>query len=152
MDAWRSSPIYKLWVIGGLIAIVAFTVIGGLSDPTDQSLIFWLIPMLAVYMGVIFFLQYRQADRAVEADPGLNEPSAGLVRWNIVFGAILCVAIFTGVAAFYAGVDTTFYPLGESGPGFPLVLLPAIGLVLVGAGRAMATLRSYRRGELPGQK
>ena len=152
MDAWKSSPIYRLWVIGGLIAIVAFAVIGGLSDPTDQSLIFWLIPMLAVYMGLIFFLQYRQVDRAVEADPELNEPSAGLVRWNIVFGAILCVAIFTGVAAFYAGVDTTYYPLGESGPGFPLVLLPAIGLVLIGAGRAMATLRSYRRGELPGQK
>ena len=110
MDAWKSSPIYRLWVIGGLIAIVAFAVIGGLSDPTDQSLIFWLIPMLAVYMGLIFFLQYRQVDRAVEADPDLNEPSAGIVRWNIVFGAILCVAIFTGVAAFYAGVDTTSTP------------------------------------------
>ena len=152
MDAWKSSPIYRLWVIGGLIAIVAFAVIGGLSDPTDQSLIFWLIPMLAVYMGLIFFLQYRQIDRAVEADPELNEPSAGLVRWSIVFGAILCVAIFTGVAAFYTGVDTTYHPLGESGPGFPLVLLPAIGLVLIGAGRAVANLRSYRRGELPGQK
>ncbi len=70
MDAWKSSPIYRLWVIGGLIAIVAFAVT----------------------------------------------------------------------------------PLGESGPGFPLVLLPAIGLVLIGAGRAIATLRSYRRGELPGQK
>ena len=55
MDAWKSSPIYRLWVIGGLIAIVAFAVIGGLSDPTDQSLIFWLLPMLPVYMGLIFF-------------------------------------------------------------------------------------------------
>jgi uncharacterized membrane protein YfcA len=146
VDAWKSSPIYKLWVIGGLIAIVAFAVIGGLSDPTDQSLIFWLIPMLAVYMGVIFFLQYRQVDRAVEADTELNEPSAGLVRWNIVFGAILCAAIFTGVAAFYADVGGTLYPFGDTGPGFPVVLLPAIMLALIGAARSMSVLRDIRRG------
>ena len=149
--AWRPTPLYLAWVIGGLIAIVAFAIVKGLSDPTDQSVIFWLIPMLAVYMGGILFMQFRQANRVARDHPEAAGPSTPLVKWNIVFAAVLCTAIFAGVAAFYAGVDATFYPLGGDGPGFPAVLLPAIALVVIGAAKSMGVLRSIRRGETPGK-
>lgn len=149
MNAWHTSTAYKVWVVGGLVAIVAFAVIRGMANPADQSLIFWLIPMLAVYMGGIFFMQYRQVNREVESDPETNAPVAGPVKGNIVFGVVLCICIFIGVALLYAGVDETLYPLGSSGPGLPLVLIPAVAIVLVGAARASAVLRSLGRGEYP---
>jgi peptidoglycan/LPS O-acetylase OafA/YrhL len=152
MNPWRSSPLYLAWVIGGLIAIVAFAILKGLSDPTDQSVIFWLIPMLALYMGGILLMQFRQANRVERDHPEAAAGSTGIVKWNIVFAAVLCTAIFTGVAAFYAGVDAAFYPVGDGGPGFPAVLLPAILLVLVGAAKAMGVLRAIRRGEMPGKE
>ena len=123
--AWKPRPLYLAWVIGGLIAIVAFAIVKGLSDPTDQSLIFWLIPMLAVYMGGILLMQYRQANRVARDHPEAAGPSTPLVKWNIIFAAVLCAAIFTGVAAFYAS-------------GSPAFLLPAILLALVGAAKTMA--------------
>jgi hypothetical protein len=103
MNPWRSSPLYLAWVIGGLIAIVAFAIVKGLSNPTDQSVIFWLIPMLAVYMGGILFMQFRQANR-VEREHPAAAGSAGIVKLSIALAAVLCAAIFIGVAVFYAGV------------------------------------------------
>jgi hypothetical protein len=146
MDAWQSSHIYKLWVVGGLIGVVAFAIIGGLSDPSNQDFIFYLIPVIAVWVFGIFLLQWRALRRDVRANPELAEPSAGLVRWNIVFGALLCVAIFAGVFLFYADVGGTLYPLGDSGPGFPVALLPAFALVIYGALRTLHLLREISRG------
>ncbi|MBM3666369.1 MAG: hypothetical protein FJW90_02625 [Actinobacteria bacterium] len=145
MDVWHTSRLYKLWVVGGLIAVAAFAVIGGLSDPSDQDFIFYLIPVVAVWVFGIFFLQWRALRRDVEANPILAEPSAGLARWSIIFGVLLCVAIFAGVFLFYADVGGTLYPFGETGPGFPVALLPAFVLIAYGALRSLNVLRQLGR-------
>ena len=133
------SPLYRLWVIGGMIGIVAFAIIGGFSDPTNQDFVLYLIPAVAVYMAGILFLQWRgKAGYAPRSDTG---PAGPIVRWQIGYAAVLCACIFGGVFAFYAGVDETLYPLGEAGPGLPLVLVPAVVLVFFGAARTLWFLR-----------
>jgi hypothetical protein len=146
VNVWHDSLLYRLWVIGGLVGIVAFTVIGGLSDPSNQDFILYLIPVIAVWVAGIFFLQWRAVNRDARANPVTAEPSTSLVRWNIGFGAILCVCIFAGVFAYYAGLRETLYPLGESGPGLPLVLIPAVALVFIGAARTLRVVRDLGRG------
>jgi len=129
-------------VVGGLIGIVAFALIGGLSDPTNQDFILYLIPVIAVYMAGILFLQWRDVKRDERDRPDMApEATFSLMKWNIRFAAVLCTAIFVGVFLYYAGVDPTIYPLRGSGPGFPLVLLPAIVLALYGAIHTMQVLR-----------
>ena len=141
MNAWEASPLYRVWVIGGPIAVVAFTVIGGTSDPSNRDFIFTLIPVVAVWMAGIFVLQWRVARRDARSDsPALRE-GARWARWSIGYGALLCIAIFAGVWMFYADVGGTLYPLGESGPGLPVALLPAFALVLYGAARTLWMLR-----------
>jgi hypothetical protein len=146
VDIWQRSWAYKLWVVGGLIAIVAFSVIGGLSDPSNQDFIFYLIPVIAVWVAGIFILQWRGIQKDAKANPALAEPSAGLVHWNIVFGALLCLAIFAGVFLFYADVGGVLYPFGESGPGFPVALIPAFALIIYGALRTLNLVRELGQG------
>ena len=124
--AWKPRPLYLAWVIGGLIAIVAFAIVKGLSDPTDQSVIFWLIPMLAVYMGGILFMQYRQADRVARDHPGGRRPLHPARQVEHRLRRDPLHRDLHRRRRLYAGVDATFYPLGDGGPGFPAVLLPAI--------------------------
>ena len=123
MNAWQSSWPYRLWVVGGLIGVVAFAVIGGTSDPSNQDFILTLIPVIAVWVAGIFILQWRALQRERRDRPATSEPAAGLVKWNIIFGALVCVAIFAGVYLFYADVGGTFYPLGDGGPGLVPPLL-----------------------------
>jgi hypothetical protein len=139
VSTW-GSPLYRFWVIGGLIAIVAFGIVGGLSDPSNQDFILYLIPVIAVYMAGIFILQWRGVNRDVKKSPALAGPTAGLVKGSIGFGAILCVFIFAGVFAYYAGVRGTLYPFGEDGIGFPWVLIPPVLVAFVGAFRSMRIL------------
>ena len=145
MSTW-GSPLYRLWVIGGLVGIVAFALIGGLSDPTNQDFILYLIPVIAIWMFGIFALQWQAANRDAGANPAVAEPSASLVKWNLRFGIVLCACIFAGVFLYYAGVDKTIYPLGGSGPGLPLVLIPPVALAFFGAGHALKILRELARG------
>jgi peptidoglycan/LPS O-acetylase OafA/YrhL len=140
------SPLYRLWVFGGLVAVVAFTVIGGLSDPTNQDFVLYLIPVIAFWVAGILFLQWRGVKRDERGDEGAAAKAAApLTGWSVRYAAVLCLAIFVGVFLFYAGVDSTLYPLGGSGPGFPLVLLPAIVLVLYGVGHTLRLLRELTR-------
>ena len=145
MSAW-GSPLYRVWVVGGLIGIVAFAVVGGMSDPSNQDFVLYLIPVIAAWVAGIFALQWRanriderSGSRAVRFGAELNS-------WNIRLGALLCLAIFAGVFAYYAGVRGTLYPLGESGPGLPYVLIPAVALAFFAAGRTMNLLRGIQRG------
>lgn len=145
MNAWRSSHLYRLWVIGGLLGVVAFAVIGGLRNPSDQGFVFYLIGVIAVWVFGIFLLQWRALRRDLEQEPGATRPWAGLLRWNIVFGAVLCAAIFAGVFLFYKHPDNTLYPLGESGPGLPVFLIPAVVLIIYGALRTLHLVREMGR-------
>jgi hypothetical protein len=144
MSAW-SSPIYKLWVVGGLIGIVAFAVIGGMSDPSNQDFVLYLIPVIAVWVGGIFALQWRANRRDERSSSPAVRFGAELNSWSIRLGGLLCLAIFAGVFAYYAGLRGTLYPLGEDGPGLPYVLVPAVALVVFAAGRTMNLLRSAQR-------
>ena len=147
--AWKPRPLYLAWVIGGLIAIVAFTIVKGLSDPTDQSVIFWLIPMLAVYMGGILFMQYRQANRVARDHPEAAGPpprsSSG------TSSSPRSSARRSSPASPPSTLASTRPSIRSATavPGFPAVLLPAIVLVLIGAAKSMGVLRSIRRGETP---
>jgi hypothetical protein len=146
VNVWHDSWLYKLWVVGGLIAVVAFAVIGGTSDPGNQDFVFTLIPVIAVWVFGIFFLQWRGLQKDLKEEPKTTQPIAGLLRWNIIFGAVLCVAIFVGVYLFYKDPDNTFHPLGEGGPGLPVFLIPAVVLVVYGALRTLHVLREMSRG------
>jgi hypothetical protein len=151
LDIWHESRLYKLWVVGGLIGIVAFAVIGGLSDPSNQDFVLYLIPVIAVWVAGIFILQWRGLRRDVKEVPDAG-PSAGLMRWNIGFGAVLCIAIFAGVFLWYAGVGGVLQPLGETGPGLPVTLLPAFALVIYGVVHTLNLVRELgsSRGEANG--
>ena len=140
MNAWGSWP-YRVWVVGGMIGVVAFAIVGSTSDPGNQDFIFTLLPVIAVYVFGIFFLQWRALRRDLRERPKTTKPYAGLLRWNIVFGALLCVAIFAGVYLFYKDPGNAVYPLGESGPGLPVALIPAFVLVVYGAIRTLNLLR-----------
>ena len=145
MSTYR-SPLYRLWVFGGLVAIVAFAVIGGLSDPTNQDFVLYLIPVIAFWVAGILLLQWRGV-RKDERDPESAAARAAVpfTKWSVGYAAVLCLAIFVGVFLFYAGVDSTLNPLGDSGPGFPVALLPAIVLVLYGVGHTLRLLRELTR-------
>ena len=58
---WKMTPGYKLWVFGGLATIVVVLIALGMANPSGEGLIFLAIPMLAVYLGGIFYLQTRDA-------------------------------------------------------------------------------------------
>ena len=115
--------------------------------------------MLAVWVAGIFILQWRALQRERRDRPAASEPAAGLVKWNIIFGALVCVAIFAGVCVaifagvylFYADVGGNLYPLGDGGPGLPVVLLPAFALVVYGALRTLNLVRELGRSEGPSE-
>lgn len=146
MNIWHDSWAYRIWVVGGLIAIVAFAVIGGSADPSNQDFIFYLIPVIAVYVAGIFILQWRGVQRDTRANPSGYGPAAGIARWNIVFGALLCIAIFAGVFLFYADVGGVLYPFGDTGPGLPVALIPAFALIVYGALHTLNLVRELGRG------
>ena len=69
-----------------------------------------------------------------EVDPAVQREAArgmtGMARGQIRDGAVLMVFILVGVGLFYAGVDAAFRPLGESGPGFPVVFIPIFAFIV----------------------
>ena len=63
---WQMTPGYKLWVFGGLATIVVVLIALGMANPSGEGLIFVALPMLAVYLGGIFYLQAKMVDRTEE--------------------------------------------------------------------------------------
>lgn len=146
MNIWGESPLYRLWVIGGMIGVVAFAVIGGLSDPTNQDFILYLIPVIAVYMFGILFLQGRGLRRD-RKEGKIDATTDAFVGWQHSFAIVLCVCIFVGVFAYYAGFRETLHPFGDGGIGFPIALIPPVLAALYGAARTMNVLRGMGGGD-----
>jgi hypothetical protein len=145
VNAWDSWA-YRVWIVGGLIGVVVFAIVGATADPGNQDFVFTLIPVIAIWVAGIFILQWRALRHVLRERPKSTEPVAGLLRWSIVFGALLCVAIFAGVYLFYKDPDNTIYPLGDGGPGLPVALIPAFVLVIYGALRTLNLPRSMGSG------
>jgi hypothetical protein len=180
---WQMTPGYKLWVFGGLAVIVVTMVALGLANPSGQGLIFVAIPMLAVFLAGMFFLQWRMAtqveDEMAGASPSASaapESSSGgppedwrelmrvlaveppdqgaqreaargmtaLVKGQIGYGAVLCFFILLGMGLYYAGVGGVLQPFGDSGPGFPVALLPVFALIVYGVLRIPLNMASAR--------
>ena len=166
---WKMTPGYKLWVFGGLATIVVVLIAAGMANPTGEGLIFVALPMLAVYLGGIFYLQARIVGRTEEeltaasaapapaasaseggppADPkdlmrvlavaeidstaqlDATRGMTGMARGQIRDAAILCALILVGMGLFYAGVGGVLRPFGETGPGFPVALLPVFAMIV----------------------
>jgi hypothetical protein len=66
----------------------------------------------------------------------------GLMMGQVRYGALLCAAILICVGLFYGGVDSTWYPLGDSGPGLPVAFLPIFALIVYGVLRIPFTMAS----------
>jgi hypothetical protein len=164
--SWWGSTGYRIWVIGGLVVIVGASVGLGLANPTDQRVIFAILPLLAIYMGGIFVMQGRAARRTARADdsrkgqsgervsagepptrraelaralavepfdPGAEraarKASGGVLLSQVSSAAVLTAMILIGVGLYYGGVDETLYPLGDTGPGIPIVFLPIFVMI-----------------------
>ena len=66
--------------------------------------------------------------------------TTGIVRSQLKYAVVLCIAILIGVALFYAGAGGVLRPLGEGGPGFPVALIPVFVLIAYGVLRIPFTL------------
>ena len=58
--------------------------------------------------------------------------TTGVVRSQLKYAVVLCVAILIGVTLFYAGVDAALRPFGEGGLGVPVALAPVFVLIAYG--------------------
>jgi hypothetical protein len=69
-----------------------------------------------------------------EIDPAAQREATrgmtGMARGQIRDGAILCLLILVGVGLYYAGVGGVLRPFGETGPGFPVALLPVFAMIV----------------------
>jgi hypothetical protein len=66
-------------------------------------------------------------------DPGAQraarKASGGVLLSQVVSAAALTAMILIGVGLYYGGVDETLYPLGDSGPGIPIVFVPIFAMI-----------------------
>ena len=83
-----------------------------------------------------------------EIDPAAQREATrgmtGMARGQIRDAAILCLLILVGVGLFYAGVGGVLRPFGESGPGFPVALLPVFGMIVYLVARIPFNLAAAR--------
>jgi len=70
-----------------------------------------------------------------------REATGGMMMSQVTGGAVLMALILIGVGLFYAGVDETLYPLGEAGPGAPIVFLPIFAFIVFLVVRIPFTMR-----------
>lgn len=87
-------------------------------------------------------LSVNQLD--ADAQRKATEGMTGIVRGQIRYGAVLCLFILVGMGLYYSGVGGELRPFGETGPAFPVALLPVFALIIYGVARIPFTIASAR--------
>ncbi len=87
-------------------------------------------------MSRVLAIEPIDAGSEGEATRGMGRLMMGQVR----LGAVLCAAILVCVGLYYAGARGTWYPLGDSGPGFPTVFIPIFAVIIFAVLRIPFTL------------
>ncbi len=141
MSAW-SSPGYRIWVIGGLAAIVGVSVALGLQNPNGQWIIFVVLGMLAVYLAGIFAFQGRAARQLARGETPTGE-TGELARgadppkgWREM-SRVLAVGPIDETARRGATAGMGRFMMGQVGYGALLcaAILICVGLFYAGANR-----------------
>lgn len=140
MNVGRTSWLYQLCVVGGIVGIVAYGVSEGLAaEPGDTRLLKELATIVAIWVAGLIGLQAV----AVFTDRWGGE----LDRFNRgVFASIaaMALAVVAGAVLYVNGADGALAPFGAEGAKLPYVFVPAVLLVLFGAARTPARIRRAR--------
>jgi hypothetical protein len=67
-----------------------------------------------------------------------------MVRGQIRYGAVLCFFILLGMGLYYSGVGGELRPFGETGPAFPVALMPVFLLIVYGVVRIPFNIAAAR--------
>lgn len=154
---WQRSCLYRVWVVGGLLAVVAVVVYVGVNtkpgDPPPYAL---LGGAVGIYLLGVIVMQAvglgrkpshapvepgelpRTQEQLVEALrlPGASAADPGASRrFNIALfipTALAAILLPLGGYLYISGqVTDVWQPFGESGIGIPVAALPGLAVVLV---------------------
>lgn len=154
---WQRSCLYRFWVVGGLLAVVAVVLYVGVNtQPGDKPPFVLLGGAVGVYLFGVIVLQAvdlgrkpssapvaagelpRTQEQLIEAirlpGEGPADPGASR-RFNIALfipTALIAILLPLGGYLYISGqVTGVWQPFGESGIGIPVAALPGLALVLV---------------------
>lgn len=180
MAAWNRIA-YRLYVVLGLVAVVAATVLtalGNADEPGSRTPLYVGVGAVGAYLAGLLVFQWAilrdqgwvgggtETDRDVLPDgrdaliealaltpsaEGRRRAAAGIgtgITRHMAMLTLLVAAIMGGAVAYLVlGADAAISPLGDTGPTVPLVLLPAIVLILAWGAAVPATVRWARRAQ-----
>ncbi len=153
---WQRSCLYRLWVVGGLLAVVAVVVYVGVNtQPGDEPPYAVMGGAVGIYLVGIIVMQAvdlvrkppsaplsdglpQTQEQLVEALrlPGASaaDPSASR-RFNIALfipTALVAILLPLGGYLYVSGqVTQVWQPFGETGIGIPVAALPGLAIVLI---------------------
>jgi hypothetical protein len=168
---WQRSCLYRLWVVGGLLAVVAVVVnVGVNTKPGDEPPYVVLGGAVGVYLLGIIVMQAVDLGRKRPAEPltpgGLPQTQEHLVealrlpgasaadpsasrRFNIALfipTALVAILLPLGGYLYISGQVTQIWqPFGETGIGIPVAALPGLAVVLVLALMLPVTMKRGRQ-------
>jgi hypothetical protein len=68
----------------------------------------------------------------------------GMWKMTPDYGAVLCFFILLGMGLYYSGVGGELRPFGETGPAFPVALMPVFLLIAYGVARIPFNIAAAR--------